>query len=81
MTTRHDIIRRITEALTPLYGHDEARSIRRNEYASQGSAVSRRKESSPESGAAPSVNHWSMTGSRLRWIWARRETPAVSAAM
>ena len=27
MTTRHDIIRRITEALTPLYGHDEARSI------------------------------------------------------
>ena len=27
MTTRHDIIRRITEVLTPLYGHDEARSI------------------------------------------------------
>ena len=37
--------------------------------------------SSPASGLAASANQPSITGSRVRWIAARRETPEVSASM
>ena len=40
-----------------------------------------RKASSPASGSAASANHPSSTGRRVRWIAARRETPAVRASM
>src|SRR5690606_41537326 len=40
-----------------------------------------RNPSSPASGSGASANQPSMTGSSVRWIAARRDTPVVSAAM
>ncbi len=42
------------------------------------SSLTRRKASSPASGSASSANQPSITGSSVRWIAARRVTPAVS---
>ena len=41
-------------------------------------SLTRRKASKPASGSASAANQPSMTGSRVRWMAARRETPVVS---
>ncbi len=45
------------------------------------SSLTWRNASSPASGSAASANQPSRTGSSVRWMAARRETPAVSASM
>ena len=52
-----------------------SRSILRYQCVVPSSSETRRKDSSPASGSASSANHPSMTGSRVRWMAARRLTP------
>ena len=57
-----------------------SRSILRYQWVVPSSSLTRRKASSPASGSASSANQPSITGSRVRWIAARRVTPEVSAS-
>ena len=58
-----------------------SRSSRRYQGVRPSDSEIWRKPSSPASGEGASANHSSMTGNRVRWIAAVRETPLVSAPM
>ena len=59
----------------------ESRSIARYQCDPPMASDSRRKDSRPKSGSAPSPIQPMMTGSSWRWIAARRLTPSVRAWM
>ena len=58
-----------------------SRSRRRYHGVVPSLSLTCRNPSSPASGSGASANQPSMTGSSVRWIAARRDTPVVSAAM
>ena len=58
-----------------------SRSSRRYQGDDPSSSLTCRNASKPASGSAASANQPSRTGSSVRWIAARRDTPEVSASM
>ena len=58
-----------------------SRSSRRYQGLCPSASLTWRKASSPASGSAAPANQSSSTGSSVRWMAARRDTPAVSASM